>query len=72
MEFDGTKLDDIRAQRMDHEAIDSAMPSQPRFALCDSNDGDSSICLISESDGEDDDGDSSVCLISESEGEDDE
>ncbi|EJK76042.1 hypothetical protein THAOC_02211 [Thalassiosira oceanica] len=27
-----------RAQRMDHEAIDSVMPSQPRFALWDSND----------------------------------
>jgi len=46
--------EDIRAQRMDHEAIDSVMPSQPRFALCDSNDGDSSVCLISESEGEDD------------------
>ncbi|EJK61365.1 hypothetical protein THAOC_18162, partial [Thalassiosira oceanica] len=35
-----------RAQRMDHEAIDSVMPSQPRFALCDSNDGDSSVSEV--------------------------
>ncbi|EJK50454.1 hypothetical protein THAOC_30572, partial [Thalassiosira oceanica] len=41
-----------RAQRIDHEAIDSVMPSQPRFALWDSNDGDSSVCSISESEGE--------------------
>jgi len=37
---------------MDHEAIDSVMPSQSQFALCDSNDGDSSVCSISESEGE--------------------
>jgi len=42
-----------RAQRMDHEAIDSVMPKPTTFCLiCDSNDGDSSVCLISESEGE--------------------
>ncbi|EJK51574.1 hypothetical protein THAOC_29241, partial [Thalassiosira oceanica] len=44
--------DNDRAQRMDHEAIDSVMPMPTTIALCDSNNGDSSVCSISESDGE--------------------